>query len=107
MRATRQPSASSNCCCERGAKVSYHDPYVSRFAIGGDVFFKEHRDLISQPLTEAMLEKSDCVILVTGHRAIDYTYVVQHARSIVDTCNATEFVRKGREKITRLGTGQA
>jgi UDP-N-acetyl-D-glucosamine dehydrogenase len=90
---------------KRGAKVSYHDPYVSRFAIGGDVFFREHRELVSQPLTESTLAKADCVVVVTGHRTIDYSFVVQHARSVVDTCNATEFVKRGREKIMRLGVG--
>jgi UDP-N-acetyl-D-glucosamine dehydrogenase len=91
---------------KRGAKVSYHDPYVARFGIGGDVFLKEHRELLSQPLTEELLAKTDCAIIVTGHRAIDYGFVVRHARSVVDTCNATEFVKSGRDKVLRLGSGR-
>jgi UDP-N-acetyl-D-glucosamine dehydrogenase len=90
---------------KRGAKVSYHDPYVARFHVGGDVFFKEAREMLSQPLSEAALAKADCVIIVTGHRAIDYGHVVKHARSVVDTCNATEFIKTGRERVLRLGSG--
>jgi UDP-N-acetyl-D-glucosamine dehydrogenase len=89
----------------RGANVSYHDPYVARFAIGGDVFHKERRELLSQPLTESLLEKADCVVIITGHRAVDYTFVVKHAKCVVDSCNATEFVKINREKIMRLGVG--
>jgi UDP-N-acetyl-D-glucosamine dehydrogenase len=89
---------------KRGAKVNYHDPYVPRFRVGGDVFFHEQRELLSQPLSEATLAKTDCVIIVTGHRAIDYAHVVRHARSVVDACNATEFV-KGERKVVKLGSG--
>ncbi len=90
---------------KRGAKVTYHDPYVPRFRVGGDVFFHEQRELLSQPLSEAALAKTDCVIIVTGHRAIDYAHVVRRARTVVDACNATEFVKTGREKVVRLGSG--
>jgi UDP-N-acetyl-D-glucosamine dehydrogenase len=90
---------------KRGARVTYHDPYVSRFAIGGDVFHREHRELLSQPLSETLLARSDCVVVVTGHRTIDYAFVAKHAKAMVDTCNACEFVKQGREKIVRLGAG--
>ena len=89
----------------RGARVQYHDPYVARFGIGGDVFQREPREFLSQPLSEALLAKMDCVVIVTGHRTIDYGQVVSASRAVVDTCNATEYVRRGREKITRLGSG--
>jgi len=89
----------------RGAKVSYHDPYVPVFHVGGDVFHKRRITLASQPLTEASLKEADCVVIATGHRSIDYTFVTQHARSVVDACNATEFVKAGRGKIVRLGNG--
>ncbi len=90
---------------KRGARVTFHDPYVTRFGFGGDVFLREQRELLSQPLSESILEKSDCVVIVTGHRTIDYNFVVKHARAVVDSCNATEFVKQGREKVVRLGTG--
>lgn len=89
----------------RGAKVNYHDPYVSRFHVGGDVFHPQRVDFNSTPLTEQTLAKADCVIIVTGHRSVDYNIVVKNASAVVDTCNATEFVKAGREKILRLGAG--
>jgi UDP-N-acetyl-D-glucosamine dehydrogenase len=90
---------------KRGAQASYHDPYVSRFHIGGDVWHKEPVTLVSQPLSEQRLQDSDCVIICTGHRSVDYRFLVNHAKAVVDTCNATEGVREGRGNVVRLGVG--
>jgi UDP-N-acetyl-D-glucosamine dehydrogenase len=90
---------------KRGAQISYHDPYVSRFHIGGDVWHKEPMTLISQPLSEQRLQDADCVIICTGHRSVDYGFLVHHAKAVVDTCNATEGVREEKEKVVRLGVG--
>jgi UDP-N-acetyl-D-glucosamine dehydrogenase len=90
---------------KRGADASYHDPYVSRFHIGGDVWHKEPATLVSQPLNEQRLQDADCVIICTGHRSVDYGFLVRHAKAVVDTCNATEGVREGKEKVVRLGVG--
>ncbi|MBX7213877.1 MAG: nucleotide sugar dehydrogenase [Thermoflexales bacterium] len=90
---------------KRGAQVSYHDPYVSRFSVGGDVFHRDVVSLISQPLTNEALRQASCVVIVTGHKSVDYARVVAEARSVVDCCNATEFVRDGHEHILRLGDG--
>ncbi len=87
----------------RGAVVRYHDPYVPRFQIGNDVFHREGVVLESVALTEEEIAAADCVVVVTGHRSLDYTCVVQHAALVLDTCNATATVSKGREKIVRLG----
>ncbi len=89
----------------RGATVSYHDPYVSRFRIGGDVFKREVSEYISQPLTEAALGNADCVIIVTGHRSIDYSFVVRHSHAVVDCCNATDGLSANPRKVIRLGDG--
>jgi UDP-N-acetyl-D-glucosamine dehydrogenase len=43
------------------------------------------------------------VLIVTGHAALDYGWVVQHACLVVDTVNATRRVVEGRDKIIRLG----
>ncbi len=89
---------------KRGAKVSYHDPYVPRFYVGGDVFLKETVTLLSQPLTEASLKQADCVIIVTGHHVIDYNFVVKTAPAVVDCCDATASISQ-RKNVTRLGAG--
>ncbi|MCX6020016.1 MAG: nucleotide sugar dehydrogenase [Chloroflexi bacterium] len=36
----------------QGARVQYHDPFVTRFRIGGDVFQREPREFLSQPLSD-------------------------------------------------------
>ncbi len=86
-----------------GAEVRYHDPYVPCFSVGPDVFLREEVVLNSAPLTEEELRWSDCVVIVSGHRAIDYGWVVRHAPLVVDAPNAASKVREGRGKIWRVG----
>ncbi|MER3401494.1 MAG: hypothetical protein C4313_10325 [Thermoflexus sp.] len=87
----------------RGAETAYHDPYVPRFRVGGNPFYPEVRELASVPLTEERLRWADAVVIVTGHRAVDYARVVQTARLVVDTCHATAGLPKGTATIVRLG----
>ncbi len=88
---------------ERGAQVRYHDPYVPRFEVGGNVFHREKVGLESVELTEEELAAADCVVIVTDHRSVDYERVVRHAKLIVDTRNMTAGVTGYEEKIVRLG----
>jgi len=91
---------------KRGARVTYYDPYVPVFHVGGSVFLKDTISLKSQSLTEASLLKADCVIIVTGHRAVDYRFVVRTARAVVDCCNATDGLEGKKGTIIRLGVGE-
>jgi UDP-N-acetyl-D-glucosamine dehydrogenase len=90
---------------KHGAHVTYHDPYVSRFNVGGDVFRREKLSFVSQPLTEAALKAADCAIIVTGHKTIDYSFVAHNARAVVDCCNATSGVDGSLPNVIRLGDG--
>ena len=63
---------------QRGATVSYHDPFVAHVKEDG-------MELASVPLTTATLEAADCVIVVTDHSTVDYGMVARHARAVVDT----------------------
>ena len=85
-----------------GAEVRYHDPYVPRYTIGGDVFVREPITLESAPLDEATLRWADAAVIVTGHRVVDYGHIVEHAAMVVDSCNATAACGK-QDKIIRLG----
>jgi UDP-N-acetyl-D-glucosamine dehydrogenase len=87
----------------RGARVAYHDPYVPRYHVGGDVFHREPVTLESVDLSDAELAAADCVVIVTDHHSLDYARVVKHAKLVVDTRNVTADVSDGREKIVRLG----
>jgi UDP-N-acetyl-D-glucosamine dehydrogenase len=70
---------------QRGADLSYADPYVpvldARDWPGG-------RALASVDLTRESLATFDCVVIVTDHRAFDWTMVAEAAPLIVDTRNA-------------------
>ena len=65
----------------QGAHVEYHDPWVPRFTEDGV-------ERVSQPLTPELLAATDCVMIVTDHRGVDWALVRKHARTIVDTRNA-------------------
>jgi UDP-N-acetyl-D-glucosamine dehydrogenase len=55
------------------------------------------------PLEEGWLRWADVVVIVTGHRAVDYPKVVATARLVVDTCNATAGIPSSSARIVRLG----
>ncbi len=86
----------------RGAQISYHDPWVPRYRVGRDVFHPEEHWLKSIDLTDQVLADADCVIVVAGHKATDYTKVLQQARVVVDTVNATQGLG-GSARVLRVG----
>ena len=58
--------------------------------------------MASVPLTEEVLEQSDLVIITTDHSHIDYSWVVERVRHVLDTRYATRGVKSHRERITLL-----
>jgi len=95
----------------RGAQVDYSDPYVPRFRVGRDVFYPQERWLESIDLTDEALVGSDCVLIVAGHRVVDYARVVRQARLVIDTVNATAglcgpSLAGDRVRIVRVGAPQ-
>jgi UDP-N-acetyl-D-glucosamine dehydrogenase len=70
---------------EHGADVSYHDPHVPLFA--GMRKYMEYR-MHSTPLDAEALQRADCVLIVTNHKAVDWRLIGQHARLVVDSRNA-------------------
>ena len=87
---------------ERGANVSYHDPFVPRFHVGDDVFHRESTTLESVRLTRQTLRACDVAVIVTAHRDVNYKLVVANAPAIVDSANVTKGLGRA-EKIVRLG----
>ena len=65
----------------KGAVVSYSDPYVRQVEIAGKV-------LSSAKLTPQILKSSDCVLILTDHSSFDYSMVVSHSPLILDCRNA-------------------
>ncbi|HKZ87180.1 MAG TPA: nucleotide sugar dehydrogenase [Anaerolineae bacterium] len=85
----------------RGAAVCYHDPHVPEFHVGGNVFHRKRERLASIPLTDDAVSSADCIVVVTGHSAVDYRRVAGRARLLVDTCNAVP--RDVSARVVRLG----
>ena len=70
---------------ERGAYLSYNDPYIPKLPA-----MRHHSiRLKSEPLSEQFLAAQDCVIIVTDHSNYNYEWIVEHAPLVVDTRNAT------------------
>jgi UDP-N-acetyl-D-glucosamine dehydrogenase len=78
-----------------GAKIDYHDPYVPKFVDHG-------RQWHSIPLSKERLERADCVLILTDHDSVDYERVLEQAKLVVDTRNATKHVTANREKVVLL-----
>ena len=81
-----------------GAEVAYHDPFVSRFRDADD---KVHE---SQDLSE-LLAQSDLLVVVTAHRAIDWSEVFASPAVVIDTVNASKGRTVDPHKVMRLGAG--
>jgi UDP-N-acetyl-D-glucosamine dehydrogenase len=76
-----------------GARVRYHDPYVSEVMLNGDV-------LTRSQLTERAVEAADCVAILTPHRAYDLDWIARHAWLVFDARNAYGPDRRGN--VVRL-----
>lgn len=85
---------------DRGCEVFYHDPYVAQFSLHeyDDTRKDDPKIYHCQPLTAALVETVDCVVILTDHTAMDYNWIVKHASLIVDTRNATHFISGEEEK---------
>jgi nucleotide sugar dehydrogenase len=78
---------------QKGALVSYHDPYVPLVKLDRDI-------LRSTSLNRNTLRKNDCVVIVTDHADINYHLIAKESKLIVDTRNALRKYKK--KKIVKL-----
>jgi UDP-N-acetyl-D-glucosamine dehydrogenase len=80
---------------QKGAHVSYHDPFISAFDHEGQQM-KSVTDLLPA------VRLADCVVVVTNHSQYDYPAILQEAKLIVDTRNAFGKIAKNDPKVVRL-----
>ena len=83
---------------QRGVHVTYSDPHVPSLPQ------MRHHDLpamSSESLSAGFLAQQDAVLIATDHSDFDYDFIVQHSNLVIDTRNATELVKEGREKIRK------
>jgi len=80
---------------EKGADVSYHDPYIPHL---------DHDNIVMDSVTDLMAEvaKADCVAIITNHSDYDYPAILESAQMIVDTRNALGKMGKDNSKVVRL-----
>ena len=79
----------------KGAKVSYHDPYIARL---------QHDDWekTSVPNLTETLRDVDCVVIITNHSNYDYAAILRESELIVDTRNAIGDIGQGNPKVHKL-----
>jgi UDP-N-acetyl-D-glucosamine dehydrogenase len=75
----------------RGADVAYNDPYFPKVGRGR----KYNLQMTCTPLEN--LGQYDCILIVTDHTDYDYKKIVEEAKLVVDTRNATNGIKS--EKI--------
>jgi UDP-N-acetyl-D-glucosamine dehydrogenase len=80
---------------EKGAVVSYYDPYVPELDTEGIVMSSE-RDLAGA------VSAADLVVIVTNHAKIDYEMILEKAQAIFDCRNAMKNVGKFSNKVVKL-----
>jgi len=81
----------------KGAKVDYNDPHIPVAPRT-----REHDlRMRSKALTPKSLAGYDAVLVSTDHSSYDYQFIVDNARLVIDSRNATSKIRRGRKKIVK------
>lgn len=81
----------------KGADVEYHDPYIPHIHHENEGW---KMDSVQDMMKAA--KESDAVVIVTNHKEYDVKAIVDSAKFIFDTRNATGKIAKGNEKVVRL-----
>lgn len=77
----------------KGANVSYHDPFVPKFTSGDHTY-------TSIDISPEAIKGHDLVVISTWHSQFEISPLVECAKAIVDTRNATKGLRDS--KIVRI-----
>lgn len=80
---------------EEGAKICYYDAYIPELSV-------PEGKIKSTELTEELLSNADCVVILTDHSNVDYRWVADNCRLVVDTRHATKGIDNSRTKIVKL-----
>ena len=80
----------------KGASITYIDPHVPQLTMDGGKKYK------TAVMSAKVVSGADCVVIVSDHTEFNYQWVVDKAKLVVDTRNATKNVKNGRKKIFKL-----
>jgi UDP-N-acetyl-D-glucosamine dehydrogenase len=81
----------------KGAQVEYHDPHIPHIHHEAEGW-----QLDSVPDLMASVAAADGVVIITDHKAYDYKAIVECAKFVFDSRNATRRFIRDTEKIVRL-----
>jgi UDP-N-acetyl-D-glucosamine dehydrogenase len=81
---------------QRGALLDYNDPYFPQLH---KMRHYNYENMKSVPLNPQTLGSYDAVIIATDHSSYDYVAIVDAAKLVIDTRNATRRVIRHRNKI--------
>lgn len=79
---------------KNGAEIYYNDPFIPSFKRNGVEYKSVEID--------KYIDDADIVIITTGHSCYDYQDIVNRAKIVYDTRNATKEVKENRQKINKL-----
>jgi UDP-N-acetyl-D-glucosamine dehydrogenase len=80
----------------RGAHVDYNDPFFPQLH---KMRHYDYSDMRSAEITPQALASYECVVIATDHSSYDYPAIVEAAKLVIDTRNATRRVARHRDKI--------
>jgi UDP-N-acetyl-D-glucosamine dehydrogenase len=81
---------------ERGAKLDYNDPF---FPSLHKMRHYDYSHMRSVDIAPQSLACYDCVLVATDHSSYDYDQIVDAAKLVVDSRNATRHVKKNRGNV--------
>src|SRR4030081_2940583 len=81
---------------QRGANLEYNDPYFPELR---KMRHYNYENMKSVPITPQTLASYDGIVIATDHTSYDYAAIVDGAKLVVDTRNATRRGMRRRDKI--------
>jgi UDP-N-acetyl-D-glucosamine dehydrogenase len=81
---------------KRGADFDYNDPYFPQLH---KMRHYDYSNMKSVPLKPETISAYDAIVIATDHTSYDYAAIVDSAKLVVDTRNATRRVSRHRNKI--------
>ncbi|MEJ5240786.1 MAG: nucleotide sugar dehydrogenase [Anaerolineales bacterium] len=81
---------------QKGAQVSYHDPYIPHLETHDGLHLESVPDLLQA------VRQADAVVIITNHKVYDYPAILEAAQFIFDTRNALGSLGKSNPKVVRL-----
>jgi len=73
----------------QGGEIDYHDPYVSSIRLDG-------LTLSSADLNDSLYARTDCAVVITAHKSLDYKAILEKVPVMVDTRNCLPGLRDPR-----------